>query len=288
MIGRPEKYISASGISSTELQRFLTHGRNVFPKIETSYDMMLGHAFEAYLRGDFSERFFVTDFDTSWPSKLRVSDIMGGKIPEKIFCKPDKEGNRKLNKKYANLHMWIDACEEYPGRFPVAQSDYDTIIACADSLKLIPVTDFMRIGDMLDFSEWSKEVYWDSVSGSEICKKKALYDLKFRADGIYYVCDIKLYSSFQSFRSWLKGGGWIQQIHYSEGAMAEFSADYDDIRFIFLVGSKTEKIAHLIEIERPLDHLWEKYQMVCDDLTDWDSAGRPVAGYGVETVKVWV
>ena len=281
---RPESYIASSGINNSALKRFRQHGKNVFPTIDPSYEMQCGHAFEAYLRGDFSDDFFVADIDSAWPSSLDAKAVLAGKLPAKRMCKPDKGGNQKPNKKYANFHRWRSACEENAGRFPISQCDYSKILDCSESLLKVRISNTFCIGDVIEFAEWSKEVYWDDVLGRP---KKALFDMSFFSEGILYICDVKFYASFANFRSWLRDGGWIQQIHYTEAGMAEYGLDEEQVRFVFLVASKADRLTHLLEIERPYSHMWDAYRELVDEYADWKKAGSPIDGWGQESVRIW-
>ena len=284
------EYALLEGQSSGQLSAFLESKEAALRQAEVQYryDFELGHSLEAILfdksrqTDTFMQAYFVADLKQ--PPDDLIKWILTGEDLSDRYVR-NKDGT--LNKTYATRHEWLDLCKINPDRIPIALEDHRMLLKMAENILKIeldlPGFGQITVWEMLKHpcANWQYKRQWN-VSG---IRKKALIDLYFKPDNEVYLFDFKSTASLAKFESGLAHSGWVQALHYEEGAGAYFP-------MIFLVAEKTDDAlarAFDIDIESREKRLRSIYDQKCREYAEWESQGKPVTGWlPKKTIRIFV
>lgn len=252
----------------------------------------VGNLFETLLfdavtgQRTFADRFFVGR-DTTPPDKILQWLAAGENLEDQYTY--NKDGSK--SKKCANLHAWIDACLENPGKTPISQADFDMCRRLVDNMLKIEDPTIGPLKDILAACNWQVPMYWEDG------QKKALADCLLSVGGETWVFDIKTTASFGHFVGMMRGRYWLQDIHYTEGAETVYGGCKTPM--IFLVAEKKEPFLCQMFTAMPLepseiDLEYRRkaiglYQDTVERYREWNSGGRnPVGWKPMEVVKLYL
>jgi hypothetical protein len=234
----------------------------------------------------FADRFFVGR-DSTPPDKLLQWLAEGVNLEDQRTY--NKDGS--LSKKHGNIHAWIDACLENPGKTPISQVDFDMCRRLVDNMLKIEDPTIGPLKDILSACEWQAPMFWEDG------EKKALADCLISVGGETWVFDIKTAASFGHFVSMMRSRYWIQDIHYTEGANAVYGGCKTPM--IFLVAEKKEPFLCQMFTAMPLEpseidlEYRQKaifaYQETVGRYREWNAEGRPAVGWKpMEVVRLYL
>lgn len=230
-----------------------------------------GHAFEDILRDAatgtelFNERYFVADIAS--PAPAEILSMIGTDEDMTSLIAYNKDGSR--SKTHKTKHAWIDACMENPGLVPISNSDYQEMLQLRDNMFMMECLG-TTVYEILKECEWQKPVVW-SWRGFE---KKALYDAVLNDGEDVIAFDIKTAANVIGFNRFANQKYWIQDAHYSEGAV-ETWGKCD--AFYFLIAYKEAPfLCEPVTIDG--DKKFE-YDDLCTRYTQWIKDGKPPKGY---------
>lgn len=238
-----------------------------------------GKAFERLLEDiitgsdHFNERFYSSKVEGKMPDEL-PSWIKEGTTAEQYVFKQDGTPNNT----YKTRHAYLTECTEYPGRIPISESLYMQLQKMVSNAL---GAEFMGLSmaEILVDAEFQVPIIW-TKDGIE---KKALVDCvaTLEIHGIVQkvIIDLKSTANLASFRSMAFSRYWVQDIHYLEGALAEFGDIYPFM--VFLAAAKKEPfLAQAITFKEERREAWTlQYNQLCRDLTDWKKEGCPARGW---------
>ena len=206
-------------------------------------------------------------------------------------------------------------CMANPWKIPVTQTDFKNLKELANKIMDYPLPKWWwgmdwAVGDFLEHqkSEWQKEIYWESCeidpSISDhpiIIKKKSKLDDLLVHGGVGGIIDLKWTGSFSTHMSRLRGGKWIQAMHYEESVRAKLADKVLPMLYVVgIAGSKGEP--PLVTATSMKDGKCTgrprcfcsgcreaEYKRTCLAYHQWEQSGRMATGrLKAREVEVWV
>ena len=286
-----QEYREAPGLNYSLLADFADSPDKALMEREPKSYFEVGKIFETLFQDEiqgtnrFSETYFVADLSGTIPEKI-VKWLDEGSDLESCYVY-NKDGVTK-SKTYKNVHAWLDACLEFPGKRPVSQdmmAQAKAMVAnmCKVELFGIPLVTILRS------AQFQVPIFWQSNG----IQKKALLDIvaDVEMEGVKskMVFDLKSSADLPKFKSMMRSRYFWQDAHYLEGAYHNFGSVYPNM--IFLAASKAEPwIAQPFEMaEDSRNHVQNKYDHLCEEFQKWDATGRPKKGWKpMEEIKIYI
>lgn len=286
-----EKYRAAPGLNYSLLADYAdSPDRALMPREPKGY-FEVGKVFETVFQDEiegtnqFAETWFVADLKGAIPDKIvkwfdEVTDL--------ATCFTYNKDGFTRSGTQKNVHAWLDACLEYPGKRPVSQTMMKEIKAMVSNMLKMEIMGAPLV-DILQNCQFQVPLY----SEQNGIKKKALFDIVAQVNmggQPTMICfDIKTAANLGKFRQSFKSRYIWQHAHYLSVAKANYKNVYN--KMVFLVASKEKPyIAKPFEIaDKSMGYVEEKYDDLCLQFDQWDKGGRPAKGWlPMEQLTVWV
>lgn len=293
-----QKYRQADGLNYSLLADFSdSPDRALMPREPKGYFEM-GDIFETVFQDEiqgtnlFAETYFVAELRGSIPDKIcKWLDDPECEIDPFVFLssnfKYNKDGVTRSGTQ-KNVHAWLDACIEFPGKRPVSQTMMAEIKAMVANMLKMEIMGAPLV-DILQNAQFQIPLFWEQDG----IKKKSLADIiaqvTINGQPTMICFDLKTAVDLPKFRRMFQSRYYLQDLHYVSIAKDNYENVYPNM--IFLVASKSEPfIAQAFEMEsKSREYCQDKYDQLCDDFVVWDRAGRPPVGWKpLETVKIYI
>jgi hypothetical protein len=289
-----KEYRAAPGINYSLIADYASSPDRALMGHEPKSYFDFGNIFEIRLQDKitgenlFQDKYFVADLKGNIPDKLCKWLEDDTDLQE---CYTYNKDGKTRSGKCKNIHAWLDACLENPGKHPVSQdvmAQIDLMISNMLKIELFGA----KLTDILvpENVQFQVPVFWESGT----IKKKALIDIvalvRMQGENINLLFDIKTTANHTQFKRMFRAKYWIQNIHYVEGSTIKLGATYP--KMIFLAASKEEPyIAQPYELETGSTaiEILSRYKELCEDVSLWVAQGKPKRGWRpLESIKIFI